>query len=121
MKLVVAEPETAALRAYLRREQRHRRVTSALARAEVIRATISDGAAVATARKVLAAVDQIAITNAILDDAATLAPDATARTTDAVHLASARLFGGDLRAFVTYDQRMATVAEQLLMPVAAPM
>ena len=121
MKLAVKEPETTALRAYLRRQRGHHRVTSALARTEVIRAMMAGRAAgIAAARAVLAAVDLIAITDSILEDAATLSPDVTVRSLDAIHLASARVFGADLHAIVTYDARMAAVADRLLLSVSAP-
>ena len=77
-------------------------------------------AAIAAARSVLSGVDQITISDNVLDDAATLAPDAAVRSLDAIHLASARLFGADLHALVTYDARMTVAAEQLMLPVAAP-
>jgi predicted nucleic acid-binding protein len=49
-----------------------------------------------------------------------LAPDASLRSLDAIHLASAELVGRDLRAVVTYDRRMAAVAEGLALPVVTP-
>jgi len=56
----------------------------------------------------------------ILDDAATLAPTSLVRSLDAIHLASARLLGAALTAVVTYDLRMAAVAESLGLPVDVP-
>lgn len=54
------------------------------------------------------------------DEAATLAPSTVLRSPDAVHLASARLLGSDLRAVVTYDARMVAVGSGLGMPVESP-
>lgn len=43
------------------------------------------------------------------------------RSLDAIHLATAHaVFGGQLRAFVTYDRRLLAAAESLRLPVAAP-
>jgi predicted nucleic acid-binding protein len=56
----------------------------------------------------------------LLDDAATLQPHELLRSLDAIHLASAGLIGAELRAMVTYDQRMAEAATALGMVVEAP-
>ena len=45
VKLVKAEPESAALRRYLRRRRENGRVTSALAQVEVVRAVAGGGPA----------------------------------------------------------------------------
>jgi predicted nucleic acid-binding protein len=42
------------------------------------------------------------------------------RSLDAIHLASARLLGSDLRAVVTYDERMAAIASGLGITVEKP-
>lgn len=121
VKLVTAEAESPALRRYLRRHRHDGRVTSALARVEVVRAVASAGAnAVAHARRQLSRVDQVNLDRALLDDAAMLAPGTVLRSLDAIHLASARAIGPDLRAVVTYDVRMATAAQALGLSVDAP-
>lgn len=121
VKLVAREPETAALRRYLRRHRTEHRVTSALARTEVVRA-VFDGRVdtVTRARDVIRGTGLIAVDARVLDDAATLAPGTPLRSLDAIHLASARMLGVDLRAVVTYDGRMADAAAALGLPVAAP-
>jgi len=108
VKLVVREPESAALRRYL---SRHRQlVSSALARTEVVRALLPLGPdAVRRGRNVLARVDLLRINDRVLDAAGLLAP-ADLRSLDAIHLASADQLGSDLRGFVTYDERLATAA-----------
>lgn len=108
VKLAVREPESAALRRYL---GRHRTlVSSALARTEVARALLPLGPdAVRRGREVLARVDLLRINDRVLDGAGLLAPPEL-RSLDAIHLASAARFGSDLRAFVTYDERLATAA-----------
>lgn len=117
-KLVVHEPESPALRRYLRR--RSQRVSCALARVEVIRAVRPHGpSAVAAARRVLAGVDLIRLDDALLDEASELG-GTTLRTLDAVHLAAARSLGRDLAAIITYDARMTDTASTLRMAVVAP-
>jgi predicted nucleic acid-binding protein len=121
VKLIQREPETAALRRYLRRTREDQCFTSALSRVEVIRAVTTGGpAAIALARRQLSRLAQVALTTDLLEHAANLAPDTLLRSLDAIHLAAAQLAGNDLRAVVTYDQRMATVATQLGLPVQAP-
>jgi uncharacterized protein len=121
VKLVQQEAQSTALRQYLRRHRGDGRVTSALARVEVVRAVSGGGArAIGHARRTLARVDQINLDRSLLDEAATLAPSTVLRSLDAIHLASARLLGSDLRAVVTYDERMVAVASDLRLPVEMP-
>lgn len=121
VKLVQQETESAALRQYLRRHRSDGRVTSALSRVEVVRAVSGGGArAIGHARRTLARVDEIHLDRPLLDDAAVIAPSTVLRSLDAIHLASARLLGSDLRAVVTYDQRMAAGASWLGLQVEAP-
>jgi predicted nucleic acid-binding protein len=108
VKLVVREPESAALRRYLGR--RRPLVSSALARTVVARALLPFGPdAVRRGREVLARIDLLRINDRVLDAAGLLAP-ADLRSLDAIHLASAEQLGSDLRGFVTYDERLATAA-----------
>lgn len=117
-KLVVHEPESPALRRYLRR--RSQRASCALARVELVRAVRPQGpSAIAVARRVLAGVDLIRLDDALLDDAAELGGTAL-RTLDAIHLAAARALGHELEAVVTYDTRMTDAANTLRMSVVAP-
>lgn len=121
MKLVQKEAESEALRRYLRRHRSDERVTSALSRVEVVRAVQSGGApAVAKARRQLARLHQVNLDAPLLDAAASLAPGTLLRSLDAIHLASAQLVATDLRAIVTYDQRMATSATGMGYAVDAP-
>jgi uncharacterized protein len=118
VKLAVREPESAALRRYLRR--RSPLVSSALARIEVVRALLPAGDdAVTAGRKVLDRIDLIRINNRVLDTAATLLP-IEVRSVDAIHLATAVQLGEDLGTIVTYDDRMAETATQTGHRVAAP-
>ena len=121
VKLVQREPETQALRRYLRQHDRDERVTSELARVEVVRSVLAGGpAAVAHARRLLARLYLVALHRDLLDRAATLAPNSLVRSLDAVHLAAAELLGADLRALLTYDVRMTQTASSLGITVEAP-
>jgi predicted nucleic acid-binding protein len=118
VKLVVHEPRSAALRAYLRRQPE--RLSCGLARTEVLRAVRPLGpAALETARRLLRSIDLIRLDDALLDAAGVLEP-LTLRSLDAIHLAAAQLVAPALRAVVTYDRRMADAAASLGLPVATP-
>ncbi len=118
VKLVVREPETPALLRYLRR--RRPVVASALARTEVGRATLSLGPVVEQrVREVLDRLDLVRVNDRVLRDAAALVP-VELRSLDAIHLATARLFGPTLAGLVTYDARMAQAARLLGIKVLAP-
>jgi uncharacterized protein len=120
VKLLVTEAETLALTEYLDARSEVRIVTSMLARAELLRAVVPSGAAAAmSARRLLAAVDQVPMPPDLLDEAASL-PPAVLRTLDAIHLASARRLQPDLEAVVTYDERMLLAADALDLPGLAP-
>jgi predicted nucleic acid-binding protein len=121
VKLVRREAESPALRRLLRRHRSDGKVTSVLARVEVVRAVAGGGSdAVAQARRLLARLDQINLTRELLDDAAVLAPGATLRSLDAIHVTSALMVGADLRAIVTNDQRMQDAAAIAGLVVEAP-
>jgi uncharacterized protein len=121
VKLVQREAESDALRQFLRKRRGHGRVTSTLARVEVVRAVASGGpAAVAHARRQLARIDQVNLDRELLDAAAALAPGVLLRSLDAIHLAAASSIGSDLGAILSYDQRMQAAAEALGIVVEAP-
>jgi predicted nucleic acid-binding protein len=118
VKLVVAEPESAALRRYLRR--RRPVVSSALARTEVIRALAFEGEeGLSRGRAVLARIDLLRVNDRVLDAAGLLGP-AEVRSLDAIHLATAQQLGSDLGQIVTYDARMTEAARHLELRAAAP-
>lgn len=118
VKLAVREPESDALRRYLRR--RRPLVSSALARTEVTRALLPLGpAAVQRGHDVLSTVDLVRINDRVLNAAGALAP-VKPRSLDAIHLATAQQFGTDLTTVVTYDDRMAAAAGMLGWRVAHP-
>jgi uncharacterized protein len=118
VKLAVREPESAALRRYLRR--RRPLVSSALARTEVARALMPLGReAVRRGHEALSRVDLMRINDRVLRAAGSLQPEEL-RSLDAIHLSTALQFGDELAAIVTYDARMALAAEGLGCSVARP-
>ncbi len=117
VKLAVREPQSAALRRYVRGR---RIVSSALARTEVARALLSQApAAIKRGQDVLAEIDLIRINDRVLTTAGTLQP-ATVRSLDAIHLATATLLGDELVRVVTYDTRLAAAARHAGLRVVAP-
>jgi uncharacterized protein len=121
VKLVQREAESDALRRFLRRRRADQLVTSTLARVEVVRAVLAGGPlAVAQARRQLSRLDQIVLSPELLDRAATLAPAIKLRSLDAIHLAAAQVAGNELRAVVTYDQRVTDAARSLALTVETP-
>lgn len=118
VKLAVREPESFALRRYLRK--RRPLVSSALARTEVLRALLPAGdEAVARGRDVLQRLDLVRVNDHILNAAALLLP-AEVRSLDAIHLATAQQLGRDLRVLITYDDRMAAAARALGYRIVQP-
>ena len=118
VKLAVAEPQSAALRAFLRR--RMPLLSSALARTEVLRALLPEGeAAVERGRAVLARLELVRVNDRVLEAAGRLLP-AHLRSLDAIHLATALQLGPDLSCLVTYDERLAHAARDQGIATAAP-
>jgi predicted nucleic acid-binding protein len=118
VKLAIEEPESKALRAYLRR--RRPLVSSALARTEVIRALLAEGEeGVTRGREVLAGVDLVRLNDRVLNAAGVLNPS-DVRSLDAIHLATAQQLGSDLGPIVSYDDRMLGAARRLGLKTASP-
>jgi predicted nucleic acid-binding protein len=118
VKLVIAEPESASLRRYLRR--RGPLVVSSLARTEVGRALLPLGpVAVRRGIDVLARLDLIRVSDRILAGAATQMP-ANLRSLDAIHLATIRQLGASITRVLTYDERMSRAVGAVGLTVVAP-
>ena len=118
VKLVVAEPESKALRRYLARRQPL--VSSALARTEVARALLPSGAnAVARGEQALRRLQLLRVNDRVLKEAGQM-PPAELHSLDAIHLASAHEMGTSVRQIVTYDERMAAAAKVSGFSVASP-
>lgn len=119
VKLVVAESETDALRAWLTEADRGP-VSCDLARTELTR-VVSRIAPdrMDLARMVLEALTLLGVTTDIFERAGWLRPPSL-RSLDAVHLAAALSLGDDLEGIVTYDDRLADAGHALGIPVIAP-
>jgi predicted nucleic acid-binding protein len=109
VKLIVAEPESAALRLRLRRWPA--RVSATLLRVEAVRALrrSGNGHHVGEARRLFATIQLIRLDEPLLDRAADLRPPVL-RSLDAVHLAAAMTVGSDLGVLITYDARLGEAA-----------
>ncbi len=119
VKLIVAEPETDALHAWLNEEDRDP-VSCDLARTELMRAVRRVAPdRVVGAREVLDSITLIEVTTAMFEEAGRLDP-AVLRTLDAIHLAAALDLGDDLDGMVTYDDRLTTAAHSNGVPVTTP-
>lgn len=118
VKLAVLEPESAALRRYLRRKRPL--VTSGLARTEVARALLPFGpAALARGDDAMNRLDVVRVSDRLLRSAGALLP-IELRSLDAIHLVTAAALGDSLARVCTYDERMARAAAGLGMTVVAP-
>ncbi len=120
VKLVWAEPESDALGRYLAQWTGMPLVSSVLLTLETRRAVQrEDPAALARADLLLTRVGRIGMTASLVESASRL-PDRSLRSLDAIHLATALFLRDDLHAVVTYDKRLAAVAEAHRLPVASP-
>jgi uncharacterized protein len=118
VKLAIEEPESRALRAYLRR--RKILVSSALSRTEVLRALLLEGdEGTARGQAVLARVELIRVNDRVLSAAGLLQPP-DVRSLDAIHLATAHQLGPDLGHLISYDERMVEAAKRLGLKTASP-
>ncbi len=119
-KLVVAEPETTALRGWLAAADRDP-VSCDLTRTELLRAVrrVAPDRAV-RAREVLDALTLLPVATSIFEAAGRLDPTML-RSLDALHLASALDLGDDLEGLVSYDERFADAARSNGVAVIAPM
>lgn len=117
-KLVVSEPESAALRERLAGQVL---VASALLVTEVSRAVrrAVGRSHDAVLSEVLAVIDLVVVDRSVLAAAAELEP-ATLRTLDAVHLASALSLGARVDALVGYDDRLLDAARAAGLSVERP-
>ena len=118
VKLVAMEPETPALSQFLA----HRRplVSSSLASTEVRRAVLPlGGRFLRQATDVLARFELVRVSDDVLEDAGRLEP-AGLRSLNAIHLATAALFGNTLGGLISYDRRMSDAALSYGWSVHAP-
>ncbi len=120
VKLVWAEPESDALSRFLTERSATPLVSSVLLTVETRRAVQrEDPSALARADLLLTRIGRIGMTASVVESASRL-PDRSLRSLDAIHLATALLLRDDLDVIVTYDKRLATVAEAHHLPVGSP-
>ena len=120
VKLVFEEAESAALVRWLEGRRDVPKLSSEVATIELVRTCrrrILD--ALAGARQVLAGLDLIPLGADIVEGAA-LAEPVQLRSLDAIHLASALALSDALTAFVVYDVRLRSAAEQAGLAVVTP-
>lgn len=120
LKLLFDEIESDALVRWLAVHSGVPLTTSELARVEVPRACRrANPAATQSAIALLSSLDLIPIGRNLLDEAASIG-DATLRSLDAIHLASALSIKAGLSAFVAYDGRLADAASAAGLDCARP-
>lgn len=120
VKLVIDEPESAELEAWLGSQPEPVLVSSVLARTEVVRAVArTDPNAVHPALDLLAAVSVVELDVSLADEAARLDP-AELRSLDALHMAAALRLGPALGSMLSYDERMLDAAKGHGVAVAHP-
>ena len=118
MKLPLREPELDALLKELAEWDGY--VSSALLGLEAIRACGRYGEGYAAdARSFLADMALLPIDDAVLAEAASIAPVGL-RSLDALHLATALSLRDEIGVFITYDQRLEAAALEQGLPVAQP-
>jgi predicted nucleic acid-binding protein len=118
VKLILDEPESAALAASLDPDARH--VTSRIATVEVMRAAGRHGGVDATRLlAVLDALDMIELTEDVATRAGSITPT-DLRALDAIHLASAIGIRRELTSFIAYDERLVAAAMVHALPVESP-
>lgn len=120
LKLVWTEPQTAALKAYLKGSPDARFVSSALLAVEARRGALrNDPRGLPRVDLLLGDVVQVAVSDAVVEQAGRL-PDPLLRSLDAIHLATAMLVRDDVDVLLTYDHRLATAAQAEGVPTATP-
>jgi hypothetical protein len=119
LKLIVSEGESAALRAWLRRDQPDL-VACDLVRTEVLRACRRHSVdSIARGRAVLESTLLFPVSTDLCLAAASLEPKAL-RSLDAIHLAAALSLGDDLDGVVTYDDRLTEACRAYGISVLSP-
>jgi predicted nucleic acid-binding protein len=119
VKLIVAEPESGALRRYL--GERPRIISSRIAEVELRRAVARQDEIDAGDRvsSLIATVELLELDGEVARRAGELTP-ATLRSLDAIHLASALVIAPEVDAVVAYDTRLAAAARAAGLAVVAP-
>jgi predicted nucleic acid-binding protein len=133
LKLIRADAQSPALGAFIDTRPSTRWFSSELARTELARTVrrinhddqgrlIDEPrlrAELSYAERLWESLDLIAVSTRILNEAAEL-EQPFLRTLDAIHLAAALSLRTSLSAFVTYDKRLVTSAQEIGLPVLSP-
>jgi predicted nucleic acid-binding protein len=120
VKLVHAEPESDALRGWLAERADTGWVSSVLLEVESFRALARHSPrAIVRLHPVLDLIELVELDSGIRTLTQTIA-QATVRSLDAIHLATALRIRGQLTSFVTYDKRLADAAAAAGLTVDAP-
>jgi predicted nucleic acid-binding protein len=120
IKLLVEERHSEAFAAFYDSHADDEWVSSALLRIEVTRAvTRAMPSLLPAARDLLLAFSSIAIDEDIVTGAMS-EPDRSLRALDAIHLATARVFGPDLTAMTCYDGRLIKAAADAGITTVSP-
>lgn len=120
LKLLHQEAESAALAEWLSARAGTPVISSALAKIEVTRACRRVNAdALPAAKTLLAGLDVIPLTGAVIEEAADVG-DTALRSLDAIHLASALSIRSDLSTFIAYDHRLGDAASAAGLRLVTP-
>ena len=120
VKLVHAEPESAALRSWLDERADIQWISSVLTEIESFRALARYAPeAISRLPAVLDQIDLIDLGRRVRMLARTVTP-ATVRSLAAIHLGTALRFHPSLTSFVTYDQRLLDAAQAAGLPIDSP-
>ncbi|MGH3832744.1 MAG: type II toxin-antitoxin system VapC family toxin [Pseudonocardiaceae bacterium] len=120
VKLVWAEPESDALSLFLMGRPATPLVSSNLLTVETRRAVQRENpSALARADLLLTRIGRIGMTPSLIESASRL-PDRSLRSLDAIHLATALLLRKNLDVLLTYNKRLAALAEAHHLPVDSP-
>ena len=120
VKLVHAEPETAALRGWLDERAQTQWISSVLTEIESFRALARY--APEAAFRLPAIMDQIDLIDVDqrIRMLARMVTPATVRSLDAIHLGTALRYRPALTSFVTYDKRLLDAAQAAGLPIDSP-
>jgi len=120
VKLVHAEPESAALRGWLDERAESQWISSVLTEIESFRALARYAPeAVSRLPAVLDQIELIDLDQRIRMVARTVTPTMV-RSLDAIHLGTAIRFRSSLTSFVTYDKRLLDAAKAAGLPINSP-
>lgn len=120
LKLLFEERESAQLEQWVAEQSTIPAVSSELVRIEVIRAARRlDPRVLPAARRLVAQLDLVPMTSDLIESAGEVGDDLI-RSLDAIHLASALSLGSALTAFVAYDARLSTAAQDADLPTVQP-